>query len=71
MTKIGAGHGSLSSSRPERVLLPPSDIRGSYLLEVFELGDKSCGSGARHAVWLHSLLAGNGATGNGLGSTER
>ena len=55
--KIGSGPGSIAL-RPERVLLPPSDIRGSYLLEVFELGAKPLGSGARHAVWLHILEAG-------------
>lgn len=48
--------------RPERVLVSPSDLCCSYLLEVFELGNGSIDTdvryGVRHAVWLHHLKAG-------------
>ena len=43
---------------PERVLVPSSDYRSSYLLEVFEMGRGPIGTGARHAVWLHHLQEG-------------
>lgn len=45
-------------TRPERVVLPPSDEIDGYLLEMFELGDGPLGSGPRHAVWVHRLKAG-------------
>ena len=45
--------------RPARVLLPPSDLCCSYLLEVFELGDGPIDTGPKHAVWLHHLKVGS------------
>lgn len=44
--------------RLERILVPSSDYRSSYLLEVFELGTGPIGTGQRHAVWLHHLKIG-------------
>lgn len=44
--------------RPERVLVSPSDLCCSYLLEVFELGDGPIDTGERHTVWLHHLKVG-------------
>ena len=48
----------VSTARPERVLLPPSEEKWGHILEMFELGDGPIGTGQRHCVWLHALKAG-------------
>ncbi len=55
MTDEKPPSGKSITARPQRVMLPPSDYIGGYLLEIFELGGRP---GKRHAVWLHQLKAG-------------
>ena len=54
---LGGAQG-VSTARPERVLLPPSEDDWGCILEMFELGDGPIGTGPRHCVWLHKLRAG-------------
>jgi hypothetical protein len=47
----------VSTARPERVLIPPSDESWGQILEMFDVGEGSLND-RRHCVWLHKLRAG-------------
>jgi hypothetical protein len=55
---LGGSQKVSTTTRPERVVMPPAEETWGHILEMFELGDGPLDSGPRHCVWLHKLRAG-------------